>query len=678
MFFKFLITSVIGVAFTLSTSPALARIAAKVAVLPFEIYSDESTEYHRDTVAGELSSQIATEEQIAIVDQATIKNLLESGSIHNFNEVTLRRISEKLKAHFLVLGSLTRISENLSMDVYVFNPLGASPFSKDFTEGKELNSLIREMARKISAKVLLIARKYPELQKSEVAAKVTPREVEEVKEERPAEDSQAKEKTAGRLVPKDQIPEDTLVEEVSEDKVEEEEDKEAEVTMLPQAEIEKVAEQPKDIPKKKPIPSLFSSDKPVKITSNTLEADNKRNKATFKGNVVAKQGDMAIFSDVMAVTYESKGGLKRIEALGNVEMTQKDRIATGKKIVFYNPEQKIVMTGSPRIWQGDNLISCEKVTVLLEENKIFFEGKVDSTIFPEGVKERKRESTRQVEAIASPPEPKEGKKVAEEKEEPIPKKKVSLEGIPEKDDIKKFIFEWKHFWESKDFENYMRCYSKEFTSRGMDWLRWKTYKKRLNDKYRHISLSLSDPHIYLKDNLAIVNFKQYYQSDSYSDYGIKSLILKKEHGDWLIFAEQWKQFRELPPTSSRVLKIDKPILNRIKFDFNRSDINPEFFPVLDEVVRIIKAHPEKKVIIEGHTCSIGAKAYNKAMSLRRATSVKKYLINKGINFNRLSVEAYGGERPIADNETLKGRRMNRRVELKVIDDQAIAKHIAPP
>ena len=66
-------------------------------------------------------------------------------------------------------------------------------------------------------------------------------------------------------------------------------------------------------------------------------------------------------------------------------------------------KQKIVMTGNPKIWQGDNLISCEKVTVLLEEDKIFFEGTVDSTIYPKSIQEKDSEKKQQVEAIKLPP-----------------------------------------------------------------------------------------------------------------------------------------------------------------------------------------------------------------------------------------------------------------------------------
>lgn len=532
---RLLTVSITLIAFSFSPSYTVAKITARVAVLPFEVYSDESTDYLRSTIAKELSSQIATEEQIVIIDHATISNLLDNEALFNFNEFTLRKISERLQTHFLVFGSLTKIDKNLSLDVYVFDSLGDPPFSKDFVEGNELNSLIRGMARKVRAKVLLIAGRYPEFQEPKIIAKVTPKEVEEIQTEEEG-------KETSQLLPGDRITEETLVGEVEETKAEEKVGEEVTVAMLPQTEIEEVETQPEDVTKKESTSAPFASDKPVKITSNTLEADNKGNKVTFKGNVVAKQGDMVIFSDVMTVKYEDKGGIRRIEALGNVKMTQSDRIATGKKIVFYNPEQKIVMTGNPRIWQGDNLISCQKITVLLEEDKIFFEGEVDSIIYPKGVKKDTEETATRVEAIPTPLPQEAKRKRTEKKEEPASEKEESLESIQDAEEkaIQKFVLDWKHYWESKDLAKYMNSYSKEFSSRGMDWHQWKKHKKRLNDKYHRISLSFSDPQITLEDNQAVVSFKQYYQSGDYSDYGRKSLILKKEGGDWKIFMEEWE------------------------------------------------------------------------------------------------------------------------------------------
>ena len=173
------------------------------------------------------------------------------------------------------------------------------------------------------------------------------------------------------------------------------------MALLPKTEREEI-DRAEQEPADKSFSSPFSTVKPVKITSKSMEADNKRNMVTFKGNVIVKQEDIVISSDLMKVSYEPKGGINKVEASGNVKMSQENRIATGKKLIFFNPEQKIVMTGKPKIWQGDNLISCEKVTVLLEEDKIFFEGKVDSIIYPRSMQEEQKENKQQVEEITTP------------------------------------------------------------------------------------------------------------------------------------------------------------------------------------------------------------------------------------------------------------------------------------
>jgi lipopolysaccharide export system protein LptA len=418
----------------------------------------------KDTIANELSSHIAQEEGITVVDQAHIKDILDSKTSFSFNEVALRSIAEKLEAPFLVLGSMTKIGENLSMDTYLFTTQGTSSFSKDFTEGKNLNSLIKKMAQKISSQILVIARSSSEGQGPEPTEKPSLRKPEGLTGEATAEEDnpvvpegqvstevvaeenvqsevEGNTPNTGALPPKtvtdavadqphnvpdkeiagDEAGEATAEEGnqlVHEEQVNPEvlkspegsvvkDSKTPTVTRLPKEDSDRSSEQPHNSRKKKrrdkSLSSPFSTMKPIQITSKSMEADNRKNIVTFKGSVVVKQEDIVIFSDIMKVAYESKGGISRVEASGNVKMSQENRIATGKKLVFYNPEQKIVMTGNPKIWQGDNLISCEKVTVLLEEDKIFFEGTVDSIIYPKSIQEQDSEKTQQIEAIPLPP-----------------------------------------------------------------------------------------------------------------------------------------------------------------------------------------------------------------------------------------------------------------------------------
>jgi hypothetical protein len=165
----------------------------------------------------------------------------------------------------------------------------------------------------------------------------------------------------------------------------------------------------------------------------------------------------------------------------------------------------------------------------------------DSTSYPKSVKDT-RENTGKVKTIAPPAT------LATDEEVVGGEKERNAPLLPEharssaKEVIQKFILEWKHEWESKDHENYMQRYSREFTSRDMDWNQWSAYKKDLSERYYQISLTFKDTHITLANTntQAVVSFKQYYRSDDYSDYGMKSLRLKKENGEWKIFNEQWK------------------------------------------------------------------------------------------------------------------------------------------
>jgi OOP family OmpA-OmpF porin len=72
------------------------------------------------------------------------------------------------------------------------------------------------------------------------------------------------------------------------------------------------------------------------------------------------------------------------------------------------------------------------------------------------------------------------------------------------------------------------------------------------------------------------------------------------------------------------------------------------------------------VIAIGHTDSIGSDAYNQKLSVRRAESVKAYLVSKGVEPNRIYTEGKGEKQPVASNKTKDGRQKNRRVEIEVI------------
>jgi len=102
------------------------------------------------------------------------------------------------------------------------------------------------------------------------------------------------------------------------------------------------------------------------------------------------------------------------------------------------------------------------------------------------------------------------------------------------------------------------------------------------------------------------------------------------------------------------------------FDFDKSVLKPEGRAKLDDLVGKIKGINLEVIIAVGHTDAVGTDAYNQRLSVRRAESVKAYLVSKGIEKNRVYTEGKGEKQPVADNKTAEGRAKNRRVEIEVV------------
>jgi OOP family OmpA-OmpF porin len=108
------------------------------------------------------------------------------------------------------------------------------------------------------------------------------------------------------------------------------------------------------------------------------------------------------------------------------------------------------------------------------------------------------------------------------------------------------------------------------------------------------------------------------------------------------------------------------IKDKVFFKFNKWDIDPRSFELLDDVATVMNQVPEELHFrIEGHTDSKGSNKSNKKLSQRRADSVRTYLIGKGVSPVRLEGVGFGEERPIDSNRTAEGRAANRRVEFNV-------------
>lgn len=104
------------------------------------------------------------------------------------------------------------------------------------------------------------------------------------------------------------------------------------------------------------------------------------------------------------------------------------------------------------------------------------------------------------------------------------------------------------------------------------------------------------------------------------------------------------------------------------FEFDKAKLLPNAHKKLKPVVETMKKFKDSRWIIEGHTDAIGSNEYNKKLSLERAQAVADYFVQNGIERNRLELIGLGESQPIATNDTQEGRAMNRRVEIKLVED----------
>ena len=99
------------------------------------------------------------------------------------------------------------------------------------------------------------------------------------------------------------------------------------------------------------------------------------------------------------------------------------------------------------------------------------------------------------------------------------------------------------------------------------------------------------------------------------------------------------------------------------FATGRAEIQSGAAANLDRLTAFMAQYPDRTVVIEGFTDSMGSEEMNQSLSQRRADAVKNYLMNQGVGSNRVSSAGRGENSPVADNESAAGRQQNRRVEV---------------
>jgi OOP family OmpA-OmpF porin len=106
----------------------------------------------------------------------------------------------------------------------------------------------------------------------------------------------------------------------------------------------------------------------------------------------------------------------------------------------------------------------------------------------------------------------------------------------------------------------------------------------------------------------------------------------------------------------------------ILFDFDKYDIKPAAYPILDEALVVYQKNPGLRVEVQGFTDSIGTEEYNQGLSERRADAVRNYLVERGVDPKKISTKGYGELNPVASNDTKEGRALNRRVEFAATEN----------
>ena len=133
-----------------------------------------------------------------------------------------------------------------------------------------------------------------------------------------------------------------------------------------------------------------------------------------------------------------------------------------------------------------------------------------------------------------------------------------------------------------------------------------------------------------------------------------------------------------PELKREVRNLFKRAMQGIQFETGKDIIKPQSFPILDDIANVMFENPTFMLIINGHTDNVGKDEANQELSERRAASVRRYLIGKGVAENRMTSNGFGATMPIADNKTKAGRALNRRVEFLVTYEEITYEKVENP
>jgi len=152
-----------------------------------------------------------------------------------------------------------------------------------------------------------------------------------------------------------------------------------------------------------PTQSLFGAEEkepPVVVEADQMSSTEESNSVQFTGNVDTKQGDLRIISDEMTVYYNEKATqdkeantkqkIEKLVCVGNVEMSTSEWLGTSDEMIYYSGNRKIFLIGNAKAWQGENMVSGEKIVYYMDEGRSEVVGGTTTVVGEGDEKEEKK------------------------------------------------------------------------------------------------------------------------------------------------------------------------------------------------------------------------------------------------------------------------------------------------
>ncbi len=133
--------------------------------------------------------------------------------------------------------------------------------------------------------------------------------------------------------------------------------------------------------------------------------------------------------------------------------------------------------------------------------------------------------------------------------------------------------------------------------------------------------------------------------------------------------KELKQIEGVEVTRTAENELNVTVDDSILFDYDSYDLHPDARATLSELASVFSRYPETRLLVEGHTDSMGSEEYNQLLSERRAEAVATDLMQRGVEAQRIEMHGYGKSRPVAEQFDARRRQLNRRVEIRVVNDE---------